>query len=294
LTDRPPTAAQRPVLRAVAAVVCFFLLGLLLFGIAFLPFARQLTAGISPEEVLRHPTAEFTLVYGLALAGGFGMATWIIGVKALHLDARVLRWRTDMGAMRGFAGGFALGAVPAAVAMTLGVVTGGAAWLRDAGSLPEYIAGVAKTWLVLAPVALGEELMFRGLPLVLCARTFGRPAAIVLLSVLFAIAHVNNPDVGVRALGNIALAGILLSLVFYSPGGMWASFGAHLGWNGTLAALGAPVSGLPFDIPYVDYAMGKPEWLTGGSFGPEAGLLSTLTITTTIVLVGQWVRRRPT
>jgi membrane protease YdiL (CAAX protease family) len=294
LTERPSSAARGTILRAVAAVVCFFLLGLLLFGIAFLPFANRLTAGIPPEELARRPTPEFTLVYGLALVLGFGMATWVIGVKVLHLDARTLRWRTNTGALGGFAGGLALGAVPAAVAMTLGVITGGADWASDAGSLSEYLTSVAKTVLVLAPVALGEELMFRGVPLVLCARTFGRPAAILVLSILFALAHVTNPDVSVRALGNIALAGILLSLVFYSPGGMWAAFGTHLGWNGTLAALGAPVSGLPFDIPYVDYIIAGPDWLTGGSFGPEGGLLSTLTITTTIVLVGQWLRKRPT
>jgi membrane protease YdiL (CAAX protease family) len=294
LTDQPSTAAHGQVLRAIAVVVCFFLLGLLLFGIAFLPFAQQLTAGMSPEDLTRRPSPEFTLVYGLALAAGFGLATWIIGAKALRLDARALRWRTDTGPLRGFAGGFALGVMPAAIAMTLAAFMGGAAWLRDAGSLTEYIGGVAKTWLVLAPVALGEELMFRGLPLVLCARTLGRPAAIVLLSVLFALAHITNPDIGVRALGNIALAGILLSLVFYSPGGMWAAFGTHLGWNGTLAALGAPVSGLPFDIPYIDYTMGGPEWLTGGRFGPEGGLLSTLTITSAVVFVVQWLRRRPT
>jgi membrane protease YdiL (CAAX protease family) len=294
LTDRPSSAAPLSILRAVAAVVGFFLLGLLLFGIAFLPFAQQLTAGRSAEELARNPTPEFTLIYGLALAGGFGLATWIVGVKALRLDARALRWRVDLRAVRGFSVGVALGAVPAAVAMTLGVFTAGAAWIPDAGSLPQYIAGVAKTLLVLAPVALGEELMFRGLPLVLCARSFGRPAAIVVLSVLFALAHVTNPDVTMRALGNIALAGILLSLAFYSPGGMWTAFGTHLGWNGTLAALGAPVSGLPFDIPYVDYTMGRPDWLTGGRFGPEGGLLSTLAITTAIVLVGRWLQRRPT
>lgn len=294
MTDQPSSAAPLSVLRTVAAVVCFFLLGLLLFGLAFLPFAQRLTAGRSAEELARNPTPEFTLIYGLALAAGFGLATWMIGVKALHLGARTLRWRVDIGAARGFAGGLALGAVPAAVAMTLGVFAAGASWIPDAGSLPQYLAGVAKTWLVLAPVALGEELMFRGLPLVLCARAFGRPAAIVLLSVLFALAHITNPDVSMRALGNIALAGILLSLAFYSPAGIWTAFGTHLGWNGTLAALGAPVSGLPFEIPYVDYTMGRPDWLTGGRFGPEGGLLSTLAITAAIVLVGRWIQRRPT
>jgi hypothetical protein len=178
--------------------------------------------------------------------------------------------------------------------MLLGVIAGGAAWIPDEGSLSEYLSRIGIILLVLAPAALAEEIIFRGVPLVLFSRVFGRPAALVLLSFAFALAHVSNPDVTARALGNITLAGILLSLAFYSPGGMWAAFGAHLGWNMTLAALGAPVSGLPFEIPFVDYSMGGPAWLTGGAFGPEGGLLSTVAITSAIILAVRWVRKDPT
>ena len=111
---------------------------------------------------------------------------------------------------------------------------------------------------------------------------------------LFSLAHLDNPDVSARAIGNVALAGILLSLAFYSPGGMWTAFGAHLGWNATLAALGAPVSGLPFDIPYIDYTMGGPPWLTGGRFGPEGGLLGTIAITAAIFVAARWARKEAT
>ncbi|MFL5495075.1 MAG: CPBP family intramembrane glutamic endopeptidase [Gemmatimonadales bacterium] len=294
MTIPVPPRRQRPLLRALLGVVCFFLLGFLLFLLGFLPFANRLTVGIAPADLARHPTPEFALVQGLGLVAAFGASTWVVGWKAFHLDSRELRWRSRLGWAAGIGAGLVLGILPAAVAMTLGVFTAGASWVRDSGSLVDYAGGVGKTLLLLAPAALSEELMFRGLPLVLTARAFGRPAAIVLLSVLFALAHVDNPDVSVRALGNIALAGILLSLAFYSPGGMWTAFGAHLGWNGTLVALGAPVSGLPFQIPLVDYTMGGPSWLTGGSFGPEGGLLSTVAITATIVLAAQWIRKDPT
>ena len=138
--------------------------------------------------------------------------------------------------------------------------------------------------------------MFRGLPMVR-GRPGHRtgPARSCCSSVLFALAHIRNPDVTAAGLGNIALAGILLALAFFSPGGMWTAFGAHLGWNATLAALAAPVSGLPFDIPYIDYRMGRPAWLTGGAFGPEGGLLATLALTADAwSLVARWVRKEPT
>jgi uncharacterized protein len=294
LTDAPVPSGRLSVRRAVAGSLGFLVLGFILFGLAVAPFASRFIGHGTVEELARRPTISLALLQGLGLLLAFGLATWIIGVKVLQLDLRDLRWRTRLGSARGFAAGLVLGILPAAVAMLLGVIAGGAAWLPDAGSLSDYLSRIALILLVLAPAALAEEIIFRGVPLVLLSRTFGRPAALVLLSLVFALAHITNPDVTARALGNITLAGILLSLAFFSPGGMWAAFGAHLGWNMTLAALGAPVSGLPFEIPFVDYSMGGPAWLTGGAFGPEGGLLSTVAITSAIILAVQWVRKDPT
>lgn len=294
MTDPTRVRRPRPVLRAIGAVVAFYVLGFLLVALLLIPFAKYLTRGASAEELTAHPTPLFALGQGLALLLAFGLATWVVGRRALGLDATALRWRVRLAPLRGLAAGLAFGILPAAVAMMLGVFTAGAGWLRDTGSLADWMAQSSKTVLILAPAALAEEMMFRGLPMVVAARVLGRGRAIVLLSVLFALAHIRNPDVTAAGLGNIALAGIWLSLAFFSPGGMWTAFGAHLGWNATLAALAAPVSGLPFDIPYIDYRMGRPVWLTGGAFGPEGGLLATVALTVTVVLVAQWVRKEPT
>jgi CAAX protease family protein len=294
LTEPTRVRRPRPVLRAIGAIVAFYLLGFLLVGLLLIPFAGRLTRGASAQELAAHPTPLFALVQGVALLVAFGLATWLVGVRALRLDATALRWRVRLAPLRGIAAGLAFGILPAAVAMMLGVFTAGAGWLRDSGSLTDWLAQSGKTVLILAPAALSEELMFRGFPMVMAARAIGRGRAIVLLSVLFAVAHIRNPDVTPAGLGNIALAGIWLSLAFFSPGGMWTAFGAHLGWNATLAALAAPVSGLPFNIPYIDYRMGHPVWLTGGAFGPEGGLLATLALTVTVVLVAQWIRKEPT
>jgi membrane protease YdiL (CAAX protease family) len=153
---------------------------------------------------------------------------------------------------------------------------------------------VGLTLLFLAPAALSEEIMFRGLPMIVASRLIGRGAAVVVLSVLFALAHIRNPDVTAAGIGNIVLAGIFLSLAFFSRGGMWTAFGAHLGWNVTLAALAAPVSGTPFDMPYIDYHMGSPAWLTGGAFGPEGGHIATGVLALATVLVARWNRKEPT
>ncbi len=212
--------------------------------------------------------------------------TWLIGIKVCGLTLDDLRYRGSRGG-RGFGLGMAAGAVTAAVALAIGAV-GGAEWVPDQGTASSYLRAVGTTILILAPAALAEEIIFRGVPQVLLARVMGRGTAIVLLAVLFSLAHFANPNVTALGIGNIALAGIFLGLAFYAPGGIWTAWGAHLGWNALLAALDTPVSGVPFPIPVLDYVPGDPAWLTGGPFGPEGGLASTLALTVAVLVARRW------
>ena len=294
MTEPASPRRQRPVLRALGAIVGFFLLGFVLSALLLWPFAPLLTHGATPAELAAHPPALFVLGQGLILLIAFGAATWVVGVKALGLSAADLRWRTPLAWGRGLAIGLVLGILPAAVAMATGVFAAGAGWSHDGGSFGQWLSQVGLTLLFLAPAALSEEVMFRGLPMIVASRLMGRGAAVVVLSLLFAFAHIQNPDVTAAGIGNIVLAGIFLSLAFFSRGGMWTAFGAHLGWNVTLAALAAPVSGTPFDMPYIDYHMGSPAWLTGGAFGPEGGLIATGVLALATALVARWNRKEPT
>jgi membrane protease YdiL (CAAX protease family) len=188
----------------------------------------------------------------------------------------------------------ALGATAAAAALVTAVLVANSHWTRDTGGLGQYLVQIGKTSLVLAPAALSEEIMFRGVPLVLLASAVNRGTALVLVAgVVFALFHALNPDVTPLGLGNIALAGVFLGVAFYAPGGLWTAFGAHLGWNATLAALDAPVSGLPFSIPWIDYQAGNPVWLSGGRFGPEGGLLATAAITAALLATVRWAGKDP-
>jgi hypothetical protein len=135
-----------------------------------------------------------------------------------------------------------------------------------------------------------EELIFRGVPQVVLGDAFGRGTAIVVLAVIFALMHGLNPGITPLATGNIALAGVFLGASFYLPGGLWTATGVHLGWNATLAALAAPVSGLPFAMPWLDYRAGGPGWLTGGGFGPEGGVLATVALALATVVTVRLIR----
>lgn len=218
------------------------------------------------------------LLQATAMLAAFGGLTWLIGLRLAGLTPAGLRWAPAAEGMTGFVRGLVAGAVPAGLALCLGVALGSAEWNADGGTAGQWIGAVGTTGAVLLPAALAEEVVFRGVPLVLLAAAFGRGPAVVGLSALFAAAHLLNPEVSPLALANIGLAGVFLGACFYLPGGLWTATGAHLGWNLTLAALAAPVSGLPLPVPMLDYLAGGPAWLTGGAFGPEGGVVATIAL----------------
>ena len=88
--------------------------------------------------------------------------------------ARPLRWAAGWG-------GLALGVLPAAVAMMMGVFAGRRGLDPRRGVAAQWGAQVGKTVLILPPRRWREELMFRGLPLVVAARAIGRGRAVLLL-----------------------------------------------------------------------------------------------------------------
>lgn len=230
-----------------------------------------LGASLLGDAVLADPLRAGGLQSASMLVG-FGLATWVFGVRVGGLDARALRWGGTAGAV---GRGVAIGVLPAAVTMALAVPVAGAAWGLDGQSFGAWLRTAGGLAVFLAPAALAEELVFRGVPLVALAGAFGRPVALAATSILFAFAHGLNAHVTALALVNVALAGVFLGLAFYLPGGLATAVGAHLGWNLTLASLAAPVSGLPFVVPWLDYAPGGPAWVSGGAFGPEGGVLAT-------------------
>jgi len=267
-------------------VVGFALTVALAFGAVYILGPRE-----HPLSMIDQPGPLSLLVQGVSALAGFGAATWLVGVKGARLTAADLRWR--MPAPKGGAvlHGIALGMLPAVAVIALAIIVGGARFTPDTGTPAEYLSRMGLTVLVLAPAALSEEIMFRGVPQVLLAGVWGRIAALLVTSAAFALAHLFNPNLTHLAVGNIWIAGLFLGAAFYLPGGIWTSFGAHLGWNATLAACDAPVSGLPFAIPWLDYQPGGPAWLTGGAFGPEGGLIATLSIALALAWAARRIRR---
>lgn len=143
---------------------------------------------------------------------------------------------------------------------------------------------------VLGPAALWEELAFRGTlysafreavhesTADAATHDGANVVARLVTSVLFGLVHLTNPGAGVRTTALVMLAGWGLALV-RERAGVPAAFAAHLAWNWIMAAvLHLPVSGLPFATPGYRATVHGPDWLTGGSWGPEGGLAAAFVL----------------
>lgn len=267
-------------LKLVGWSLLFFVGGLILAQLlAFLLARLLLVPGSGFVRVTAVETSSLLL--------GYAAMTWLIGIRVLRFTRADLEQLPESQGRRvgQFGRGALLGVVLAVIALLIAVPTGHARWHVTGSTLSAWLMRIALIGAVLLPAALAEELAFRGAPILALTKAFGRTPAIISLALLFALAHTDNPSVTWLALLNIAIAGVFLGLVFFTPGGLWASTGAHLGWNLTLAGLGAPVSGIPIELPWLSYSPGHPNWLTGGGFGPEGGILASLCLVGGSVLV---------
>ena len=281
--------------KAIGWSIAFVVLSLLVASLLGFGLAMLLRGSRSGAlELLASPGAGAMLLQAVVTLAAAALFTWLIGMRVLGLTLHDLRWTGAGGEVPGFAWGLLAGALAAGLTLAISVAAGDAAWIRDDGTVGDYVGRAALTIGVLAPAALSEEVIFRGVPLVLLAATLGRGAAVAAIAIPFALAHLGNPNLTALGVGNIALAGIFLGLAFYAPGGIWTAWGVHLGWNGILAALDTPVSGVPFDIPFLDYLAGTPVWLTGGAFGPEGGLAATLALAIAIPLAARRIGKDQT
>lgn len=144
---------------------------------------------------------------------------------------------------------------------------------------------------VLASAAV-EECVYRGLLLSgMAVALAGRLRISVLVAaLLFGLAHAGNPAAsGASVLGN-ALGGVVYGAAFVLTGRLWLSIGIHFAWNFVQGpVLGFPVSGRDLGGLQQIHDLG-PSWVTGGSYGPEGGLVGILVRFLALALVFIYAR----
>lgn len=266
--------------------VGFFVVVLLLSMLLELPLvlAHRAANGGSATEPrdLLHPgklsPALWSALQALSQWGQFGgvlLFTYLFGRKRAGFDLKSIGFDPARFRLSDVGYGLMLAAILFLWLLGLGSIAG---WYSVApASSP--VEGLTILWvgfLILLPAAALEEVVVRGMIGNLLARKYGAAVAVLGSSGLFAALHMLNPGFSSHpfAFLGIFLAGIYLSMAYLATRNLWLAIFLHTGWN----LLEGPVFGLPvsgLQIPFTVFqttALG-PAALTGGEFGPEAGLL---------------------
>lgn len=147
-----------------------------------------------------------------------------------------------------------------------------------------FILGLFPFWLLQGGT---EEVATRGWLLTRIAARTNLPLAIGISSSLFGILHLGNAGVTFLSVLNIILDGVLAALLFIYTDSIWLVVAQHGTWNyvqGNL--LGFQVSGTGADASIFTFTMGSgPDWLTGGEFGAEGSIITTLVLLVSVVIV---------
>lgn len=217
------------------------------------------------------------------------LVTWIcmrlrrqpLSAVGLRLDARFLRQVIY---------GIAFGGVLMLAITALIHAAGGVRFSFDPAHGLQALAYGA--WLF-AWVALLEEVLFRGFVFQRLVDGIGALPALLLMGVLFAVAHWGNPGMEgsteVWASIDTALGGILLGLAYLRTGSLALPIGIHFGWNWIQGSLlGFDVSGFQQAGLLLPQLLDKPQWLSGGTFGPEASVFSVLIDAMAVLLLWRW------
>jgi membrane protease YdiL (CAAX protease family) len=269
--------------RAAWRVTVFFLLLIIAFGVLgfaagfiFMVVTRTLPTDQALRERLGTPGFEVTL-YILQIAA------------AVIASALSLRWfdQRRLGSIgyrrhRGWWRDFVLGLIVASGMISLivlvQVVSGTLALRLSEEVIARLRHGVWSSALIFLVAACFEELVFRGYPLQTLLKDFRPLTAMGVPSVIFGLAHFLNPSWSWLALINTVLAGVWLSVGYYKTRSLWFVTGEHFAWNFTMGTIyGLNVSGLQDAARTALFtALPRgPEWVTGGDYGPEGGILAS-------------------
>lgn len=194
-----------------------------------------------------------------------------------------------------FAAGFGLIVVAWGIIFGLSLAFGaatvtGLSW--NSGNWAAVVQSLAVGLALNVMVGIVEETDARGYVLQNLADGMRLWPAVIASSAYFALLHLLNPGAGFASTLGIFFAGILLAVGRVATGRLWFPIGMHAAWNFAEGPIfGFLVSGLHMGGIFDTHVTG-PDWLMGGSFGPEAGALAVLVEITLVVFLIVWNKNR--
>jgi hypothetical protein len=286
-SERRPRAAVRFV---VAVLLVFVFL-----GVAAVVLPGVLTPNVSTFVRVALALLFTALPAAAALVAGYLVDRRVVADLGFGFDRD---WWTDFGF------GLALGAGLMTGIFVVSVVAG---WFRVVGAFAGgspvggFVVGFALLTLQFLVVGFAEELVARGYVLTNAAEGLtgyvseqtAVGIAVVLSSLLFGVAHLQNPNATVVSSLGITLAGVFLATGYVLTDELAIPAGVHVTWNLFQGGVyGFSVSGIGVGTTVIATAETGPDVVTGGAFGPEAGLLGVGGVVVGTALTVWYVRFR--
>jgi membrane protease YdiL (CAAX protease family) len=220
---------------------------------------------------------------------------WVVGNLALLLGGLVVLKFFDrrppallgLGFSRGWwrelVAGLVAGPVVTGVLVLILVLTGSVSLALSPDLRASF--GAFPFFLVLFTLAAAlEEFVFRGYPLQVLAEGSRRWIAGLLLCLPFTLGHANNPDVTMIGVVNIFLASVVLVILYFQTRRLWLPISFHLSWNLAQSWLwGFDVSGIEIRNQLFVVTSNGHDLVTGGEFGLEGSILSTILFVAVVV-----------
>ncbi|HEY0794155.1 MAG TPA: type II CAAX endopeptidase family protein [Acidisarcina sp.] len=256
--------------------------GLFLIAIVYYLLAEQV-AGFAAGGLARgdwfEPIYRGILLFLLLL--GYGVMGYVFQRQSHPLTAMGLLRRPT--ALREFGLGVALG-WGMMVMCVLSIAIGGHMRLTFWTGARQFEL-LALDLIVLGLAALLEEVAFRGYPFQRLIEAIGPAFATLLMAILFALRHLQNPDATPASTLFTVFAGWLFAVAYLRTRALWLPWGLHFAWNAAMGVLfGLPISGLRAFSPVIEANTRGPFWITGGGYGPEGSLVAVI-----VILVGIFV-----
>ncbi len=200
-----------------------------------------------------------------------------IAIAARWLDKRPLRdfaLVVDRAWWRSLALGFATGALVMTLVFAVEYAAG---WVEIRGT---NLAPLALAYSVVKALCVGtyEELVSRGYQLRNLIDASNVPAAVAITSAVFALLHAFTDHASVMSTTGLFVNGVLFAVAVLATGRLSAAIGLHIAWNlfeGTV--FGFAVSGDSEAASLIAIRQLGPDVVTGGAYGPEAGLIGIAT-----------------
>ncbi len=149
-------------------------------------------------------------------------------------------------------------------------------------------------------VSFHEEILFRAYQITNLSEGLNKKksmakkaliGAYILSSIIFALFHSGNPNITYVGLINLVLLGLFLGLPYVLSGELAMPIAIHISWNFSQGLIfGFPVSGVLNNLSIIAIEQGGPQIWTGGAFGPEGGLIGSITLVMGCAFVLLWFK----